>query len=181
MMPVSTVRLAMLTLTLAIAGMAGAAEQPSCEDESFGWSATNPPLNLRHVLCGEIKKNGDVVGMHSRAIIATAPVKEVQAEPPQPDGTYSTRIFFDNGKSKNSTFYPDNCSVEQVTNSILHAVRNSHAPGKPWGKLGCSAPAKPDPKYCTGPGGERFVIRFAEFDDGRINTAFPQRGESCPK
>lgn len=180
-MAVRVVRLAVLAVSLAVGSAAGAAEKPSCEDESFGWSQTSPPLNLRHVLCGEVKKNGDVVGMHSRAIIDTAPVKEVQAQPPQVDGIYDTKVFFENGKSKNSTFYPDNCSVEQVTNSILYAVKNSHAPGKPWGKLGCSAPAKADPKYCTGPGGERFVIRFAEFDDGRINTAFPQKGESCPK
>ncbi len=172
---------AALALTLALTGVAGATGKPSCEDESFGWSATEPSINLRHVLCGEIKKNGDVVGMHSRAIIDTAPVKEVQTQPAQPDGLYNTRVFFENGKAKNSTFYPDNCSVEQVTNSILHAVRNSHGPAKPWGKLGCSAPAKPDARYCTGPGGERFVIRFAEFDDGRINTAFPQMGETCPK
>lgn len=180
-MAVRVVRLAVLAVGLAACGAAGAAEKPSCEDESFGWSQTSPSLNLRHVLCGEVKKNGDVVGMHSRAIIDTAPVKEVQAQPPQADGIYDTKVFFENGKSKNSTFYPDNCSVEQVTNSILYAVKNSHGPGKPWGKLGCSAPAKADPKYCTGPGGERFVIRFAEFDDGRINTAFPQKGESCPK
>ncbi|MGQ3045801.1 MAG: EndoU domain-containing protein [Niveispirillum sp.] len=180
-MAVQLVRLVMLVFSLAACGAAGAAEKPSCEDESFGWSQTNPSVNLRHVLCGEVKKNGDVVGMHSRAIIDTAPVKEVQAQPPQADGVYSTKVFFENGKSKNSTFYPDNCGVEQVTNSILYAVKHSHAPGKPWGKLGCSAPAKPDPKYCTGPGGERFVIRFAEFDDGRINTAFPQMGESCPQ
>ncbi|KPF86112.1 hypothetical protein IP70_07110 [alpha proteobacterium AAP38] len=180
-MAVQVVRLVVLVFSLAACGAAGAAEKPSCEDESFGWSQTNPSVNLRHVLCGEVKKNGDVVGMHSRAIIDTAPVKEVQAQPPQADGVYSTKVFFENGKSKNSTFYPDNCGVEQVTNSILYAVKHSHAPGKPWGKLGCSAPAKPDPKYCTGPGGERFVIRFAEFDDGRINTAFPQMGESCPQ
>lgn len=180
-MAVRMVRLAALVFGLATCGPAVAAEKPSCEDESFGWSQTSPSLNLRHVLCGEVKKNGDVVGMHSRAIIDSAPVKEVQAQPPQADGVYSTKVFFENGKSKNSTFYPDNCSVEQVTNSILYAVKHSHAPGKPWGKLGCSAPAKPDAKYCTGPGGARFVIRFAEFDDGRINTAFPQMGESCPQ
>lgn len=175
------VRLTGMALCLLAASGAAAAGQPSCEDESFGWSDTSPAVNLRHVLCGEIKKNGDVVGMHSRAVLDTAPVKEVQAQPAQADGLYSAKVFFENGKSKNSTFYPDHCSVEQVTRSILYAVKNSHGPAKPWGKLGCSAPAKPDPTFCTGPGGERFVIRFAEFDDGRINTAFPQMGESCPQ
>lgn len=174
------VRLAMAATLLLAAGAAGAADQPSCEDESFGWSRTEPSINLRHVLCGEVKKNGDVVGMHSRAIIDTAPVKEVQAQPPQADGLYGARVLFENGKAKNSTFYPDGCTAEQVTNSILHAVRNSFGPAKPWGKLGCAAPAKADPKYCRGPQGQRFVIRFAEFDDGRINTAFPQMGETCP-
>lgn len=181
MMAVRMVRLAALGFCLLAAGGAFAADMPSCEDESFGWSQTEPSLNLRHVLCGEVKKNGDVVGMHSRAIIDTAPVKQVEAQPAQADGVYSTKVFFENGKTKNSTFYPDNCSVEQVTNSILYAVKHSHALGKPWGKLGCSAPAKPDPTYCTGPQGQRFVIRFAAFDDGRINTAFPQMGESCPQ
>mgnify|MGYP000921594369 CR=1 FL=1 len=180
-MAMRLVRAAAMACALLAAGGAGAAGKPSCEDESFGWSDTVPSLNLRHVLCGEIKKNGDVVGMHSRAIIDTASVKELQAQPALADGLYSARVFFENGKSKNSTFYPDNCSVEQITSSILHAVRHSHAPGKPWGRLGCSAPAKPDPKYCTGPEGQRFVIRFAPFDDGRINTAFPQMGETCPK
>lgn len=180
-MAVRLVRAAVMATALLVAGSAGAAPQPSCEDEAFGWSDTDPPLNLRHVHCGEIKRNGDVVGMHSRAIFDTAPVKEMQAQPPQPNGLYNARVFFENGKSKNSTFYPDNCSVEQITSSILHAVRNSHAPGKPWGRLGCSAPARPDPKYCMGPAGQRFVIRFAPLNDGRINTAFPQMGEECPR
>ncbi|WP_245838408.1 EndoU domain-containing protein [Niveispirillum lacus] len=170
-----------MTVTLTLAAAAGATTEPSCTDEGFGWSQTDPPLNLRHVLCGEIKKNGDVVGMHSRTLIDTAPIKEMQPQPTQPNGLYSARVIFENGRSKNSTFYPDNCSVAQVTRSILYAVNNSHGPGKPWGKLGCSAPATPDSSYCTGPGGERFVIRFAVFDDGRINTAFPQMGESCPQ
>lgn len=165
---------------LALAFMASPAKAaPDCRDEGFHWSDTTPSLNLRHVLCGEVKKNGDVVGLHSRAIIATAPVEKVEAQPPQADGLYNVKAYFTNGKTKNSTFYPDNCSAEQVTQSILYAVKNSFGPGKPWGKLGCSAPVGNDPKYCTGPQGQRFVIRFAEFDDGRINTAFPQMGESC--
>ena len=173
-------RLAMAGLCLLAAGGARAADKPSCEDETFAWTDTVPALNLRHILCGEIKKNGDVAGMHSRAIIETAPIKEVQAQPPGPNGLYGATLFFENGKSKNSTFFPDICTVEQVTNSILYAVKHSHAPAKPWGKLGCSAPAKADPKYCAGPDGTRFVIRFGELDDGRINTAFPLIGESCP-
>lgn len=174
------IRLAMVGLCLLVTSGAQAGDKPSCEDETFAWSDTQPALNLRHILCGEIKKNGDVVGMHSRVIQETAPVKEIQAQPAGPDGLYGATVYFENGKSKNSTFFPDSCTVEQLTNSILYAVRHSHGPAKPWGKLGCSAPAKADPKYCTGPDGARIVIRFGELDDGRVNTAFPLIGESCP-
>lgn len=173
-----------LLLALAAAGGAAGpamADGPDCRDAGFRWSGTEPAINMRHVLCGEIKGNGDVVGLHARAIADTAPVTAIRPDGGgAPDGTYGARVAFSNGKEKFSTFYPDHCTAAEIEKSILHAVRNSFGPTRPWGRLGCTAPDTVTPGYCRGPQGQRFVIRFGELKDGRINTAFPQTGETCP-
>ncbi|MFV3075777.1 EndoU domain-containing protein [Niveispirillum fermenti] len=170
---------------LALAASCGAAfpalaDGPDCRDADFRWSRTEPAINMRHVLCGEIKGNGDVVGLHARAIAGTAPVKAIRPEGGAPDGTYGARVEFSNGKTKFSTFYPDHCTAADIEKSILHAVRNSFGAARPWGRLGCAAPDGTTPGYCRGPQGQRLVIRFGELKDGRINTAFPLTGETCP-
>lgn len=175
------VRWTAVLLGLYLASAAMAQEKPAdCRNEQWGWSDSDPAVNLRHVLCGEIKKDGKVVGMHSRAMLIFAPVKDVQADPPMPSGLYNARVTFTNDGRKTSTFFPDNCTAAQIEHSILHALHNRIGPAKPWGDLGCTAPPGDDGRYCRGPQGQRFVIRYGTLPDGRVNTAFPQMGETCP-
>lgn len=171
----------LMALGLCLTGsMAQAEAAMSCADEAFQWSDGKPRINLRHILCGEIKKNGDPVGLHSKALVATSKIiAGIDAQPTQPDGLYGATVRFENGTSKFSTLYPDNCTPAQITASIRYAFANQSGSAKPWGFLGCSAPAVPTAEQCTGPKGQRFVIRFGLNKEGDINTAFPLIGESC--
>jgi hypothetical protein len=78
----------------------------------------------------------------------------------------------DPGRSKFSSMFPDNCSIEQVLNSISHASANPERncpEGSPrWVKCGKNRPAF-DTKELF------FLIGFAEHKDNKINTAFPLR------
>jgi hypothetical protein len=161
-------------------GLAQAQTAMTCADAAFQWSDGNPRINLRHILCGEINKKGDPVGMHSTALLSTSKIiAGIDAQPVRPNGLYGATIRFENGTSKFSTLYPDQCTPAQIVASIRYAAANQSGPAQPWGFLGCSASAVPTAEQCTGPKGERFVIRFGVNKEGDINTAFPLMGESC--
>lgn len=181
-MAIGRIRATLATLALClIAGVAQAQTAMTCADEAFQWSDGKPRINLRHILCGEINKKGDPVGMHSKALLSTSKIiAGLDAQPVQPNGLYGATVRFENGTSKFSTLFPDNCTPAQIIGSVRYAAANQTGPAKPWGFLGCSAPTVPTAEQCTGPKGERFVIRFGLNKEGDINTAFPLIGENCP-
>lgn len=43
-------------------GLASTAALADCADPNFDWSATNPPVNVRHVFCGEFNNQGRPTG-----------------------------------------------------------------------------------------------------------------------
>lgn len=150
-----------------------------CANPAFGWSATRPPVNVRHVFCGEFNTKGRPTGAHSMAMINTSAIVLGVTNPRNPrNGLFdATVIFNDNGRQapKLSTFYPDACSPGQIVNSIAYAASHQTGPAQPWGVLGPSAPKAGDKAYCLGSNGQPFTIRMGLIDgDSRVNTAFPQ-------
>lgn len=153
----------------------GAAAAADCRDPAFAWSDTEPPVNLRHIFCGEIN-DGRPQGMHSRHLLATSPVaRGIIRRQDEGRGIYSVTLRFANGKVKLSTFFPDACSVEAVTRSIVYAAHHSRGRHRAWGEVGPSAPQPMAAGYCLDDGGNPLMIRFGRLSDGRINTAFPER------
>lgn len=172
----------MKTMTVALGVMAGLlvagpapAADPQCPSPAYHFSATAPQINLRHIFCGEVNNKGKNVGFHSTQALGQIGVPTLVA------GTLHTvnapDIFtatsqFPNGGNKFSTFFPNDCSQDQIVESILYAVGHAE-PYHPWGQVGPSAPAGGAVVgHCLN-GGAPFRIRFAE-KDGQINTAFPE-------
>ena len=141
-------------------------------------------MNQKHIFCGEWKDNRPK-GFHSRpggANPATVKSFSVQ-DPPDSAGIYTGKWSHgsDPGRTKFSSMFPDNCSIEQVLNSISHASANperSCPEGSPrWVKCGKNRPAFDTRElsgYCSN-NGKFFMIGFAEPRGNKINTAFPLR------
>ncbi len=146
-----------------------------CRDPAFHWSETQPPVNLRHIFCGEID-GGRPKGLHSARLLETSPVAlAIKRRQEEGGGIYSAIVRFAGGKEKLSTFFPDACTVADVAQSVAFAARHVAGRNPAWGELGPSSPAAGMPGYCLDAGGEPLTIRFGRLKDGRINTAFPDR------
>jgi hypothetical protein len=169
-----------MTLLAALAVGAGIggcepADAVDCKDRGFDWSDDDPPINRRHVFCGEIN-DGKPMGFHSTRLQATSQVVTGVRELSQArNGIADATVAFTNGATKFSTLFPDACTVDQVLASIHYASTRATRPHPVWGKLGPSAPAPAAEGYCLDGGGQPFEIRLGFLRDGRINTAFPNR------
>jgi hypothetical protein len=141
-------------------------------------------VNQKHVFCGEWKDNRSK-GFHSRpggvnpSTVRSFTVQDL----PDAAGIYTGKWSHknDSGRSKFSSMFPDNCSMEQVLNSISHASTNPERncpEGSPrWVKCGKNRPVGDTRElsgYCS-KNGQFFLIGFAESRDNKINTAFPLR------
>ncbi|MBI5936528.1 MAG: EndoU domain-containing protein [Betaproteobacteria bacterium] len=168
--------LSTLLFALAIATAAFGASA-DCADPNFDWSATNPPVNVRHVFCGAFNAQGRPTGLHSMAIVNTSAIILGVNNPANPrNGVYDATVAFTNNgvrSQKMSTFFPNACSQGQITASIVYAANNQTGPAQPWGVLGPSAPQNGGNAYCLGSNGQPIVIRMGLLNDGRVNTAFP--------
>lgn len=164
----------MLTLTMALlSAEARAATDADCGDPAFHWSADEPPINVRHVFCGEVR-DGRPRGFHSRRLRATAPwVAGIGRPSDEGDGIYSAVVTFAIGGRKLSTFFPDHCEVAEVTRSVRYAATHPMGAHRSWGVIGPSAPDGQAAGYCLGRSGRPFPIRLGLLADGRVNTAFP--------
>lgn len=127
------------------------------------WSDTSPNINLWHVFEGEINRSGKPVGYHSRPggqDPANARVVSVRDNPNRL-GVYTARVAIRDGndwKEKNSSFFPDKLSNDEVIDIVLNAYRNSDNPN-----------AQP----FEGPSGLGFRIQGYTSNRGGINTAYP--------
>jgi hypothetical protein len=144
-----------------------------CRRPGFAWSDHLPPINRRHVFCGEIR-DGEPKGFHALALRPTARlVRAVERRAGERRGIYQAIVQFANGRRKLSTFFPDRCTVEEITRSIHHAASHPGGRHPAWGEIGPSAPTDGAGGFCLDDDGRRFEIRFSRLKDGRINTAFP--------
>lgn len=149
------------------------AAQPDCRDPAFHWSEGQPPINLRHVFCGEVR-NGQPKGFHSMQLrSSTSHVAGISGRREQRNGIYSAIVTFSNGQRKLSTFFPDHCTVSQLLKSIEYAARNPRFEHRAWGWVGSSAPAPDAEMFCLDNHRQAFEIRFGVLANGRVNTAFP--------
>lgn len=153
------------------------------------WSRSDPQVNLSHIFCGEIGRNGDPKGYHSRAVaLPTGAVDHVEGASRGHDGVYDATVIYSNGRQKRSTFYPDACPAEAILHSVLYAYGHQTGAHPAWGVLGPSAPdgaapdgAAPDAGsrddgYCRDDSGQPFEIRIGTIrrrGQDAVNTAFP--------
>jgi hypothetical protein len=148
-----------------------------CTDANWHWSTTQPRVNRLHVFCGEIGANNTPKGFHSRQLLAdSAVVTAVNNIRNQHQGLFDADVDFTapaQPHSKFSTFFPDACTVDQVTASVVYAANNQAGPAPGWGVLGPSAPPAGGAAYCLDSQGAPFVIRMGLLGNGDVNTAFP--------
>jgi len=127
------------------------------------WSDTSPNINVWHVFEGEINRSGKPVGYHSRPggqDPANARVVSVRDNPNRL-GVYTARVAIRDGgewKEKNSSFFPDSLSSDEVIDIVLNAYRES---------------SNPNAQPFEGPSGLGFRIQGYTSGRGGINTAFP--------
>ncbi|MBW8725510.1 MAG: EndoU domain-containing protein [Inquilinus limosus] len=173
-----------LLLLLSWAGQPMAASLDCSDAGKRLWSRSDPQVNLSHIFCGEIGRNGDPKGFHSRAVaLPTGAVDRVEDGRHHGGETYDGTVIYSNGRRKRSTFYPDDCSAEAILRSVLYAYRNQTGDHPAWGVLGPSAPegAASDgggqgDGYCRDARGRPFEIRIGTIrrrGQDAINTAFP--------
>ncbi|TSD84882.1 hypothetical protein FFK22_030300 [Mycobacterium sp. KBS0706] len=143
------------------------------------WSRSDPQVNLSHIFCGEIGRNGDPKGFHSRAAgLPTGAVDRVEETAHRGGEVYDATVIFSNGRRKRSTFYPDDCPAEAILRSVLYAWRNQTGAHPAWGVLGPSAPdgGSQGDGYCRDGRGLPFEIRIGTIQrrgQDAVNTAFP--------
>jgi EndoU nuclease-like protein len=139
-------------------------------------------MNQKHLFCGEWNR-GRAKGFHSRpdGMSPDTVAKLSIQDKPNAAGIYTGRWSYQNHPEKNkfSSMFPNNCSAQQVLNSINYASSNSDPQcpkGAPnWTKCGQNKPQtsnKEDSKYCS-KDGQFFTIGYAPPKNGKINTAFP--------
>lgn len=149
-----------------------------CDDPTWGWSATNPPVNTRHVFCGEVDgAQHRPKGFHSNQLLAESTVvTAINNIRNVRNGIYDADVSFAAPAQPNvkmSTFFPDACTVGQITASIVYAVTHQVGPHPQWGVLGPSAPQAGAAGYCLDSTGSAFEIRMGLLQNGDVNTAFP--------
>jgi hypothetical protein len=164
----------LIAIAMSLTGVGTPVAALDCRDRAFQWSDDQPAINRLHVFCGEI--SGDWPrGFHSTRLQGTsAVVTGLTARSNERDGIYDATVKFRNGTNKFSTFFPDTCNVDQVVTSIRYAAAHIERPHPQWGKLGPSAPAIDNDRYCLDDKGHPFEIRMGFLADGRVNTAFPE-------
>lgn len=139
-------------------------------------------INQQHIFCGEwdrdrpkgfhAQPNGKNPSSVARLFIQSKPNKA---------GVYTIRWKHSRNPSREkfSSMFPDQCSQQQVLNSILYASRHeipcpSNSPG--WLQCGRNRPSavsqKDDLPYCSD-NDTFFTIGLAFDRKGIINTAFP--------
>lgn len=139
-------------------------------------------MNQKHLFCGEWNR-GRAKGFHSRpdGINPDAVAKFSTQDKPNAADIYSGRWSYQNHAEKNkfSSMFPDNCSTQQVLNSINHAASNPDPQfprGTPnWTKCGQNKPQvskQESSKYCS-TDDRFFTIGYAPPKHDKINTAFP--------
>ncbi|GKS68652.1 hypothetical protein W03_06560 [Nitrosomonas sp. PY1] len=142
----------------------------------------NPFINQQHIFCGEWHRDRPK-GFHSRpdgknpTSIAWLSIQSK----PNKAGIYTVRWSHVRNpkKEKFSSMFPDQCTKQQVLNSIRYAARHtvrcpSNSPN--WLQCGQNKPSitteKENPQFCNY-NNNLFTIGVAFDDNNKVNTAFP--------
>ncbi len=133
-----------------------------------GGSGDEIAVNEEHIFNGQYKYNGKVVGFHSRPGGEDPDNAWVNSviDKPNDMGIYTASVTICKTSAhkkcgtKNSSFFPDSMSAEQVIAAIQYAYENQTTDGNPF----------------RGPSGEDFSIEgytLTVDDVTIINTAYP--------
>lgn len=137
-----------------------------------------PSVDLEHIFCGEVRRDGRAVGFHSRPggrnPDTVSDTTEMRPDPARP-GIYSLfrfRITSDgrSGTKSLSTMFPDHCDADNVIAAIRHAYRTGRKQDR-----GFNGESGPD---CQDRNGRSFRIEgFTASERGQvvITTAYPGR------
>lgn len=161
--------------------LATAGELVTCAEGGPDWSASQPPVNLRHIFCGETNRRGRAVGYHALGGTREPGEARIEAvlEPLDRHGVYRARVCIvasgapaeEAGQRevgcKRSTLFPDAWSEARVLAAILGAYRQAVADG--------SVDAR---GHWRGPSGagfdiEGWLLPTPAGAPPRINTAWP--------
>ena len=150
-----------------LAATAATALEIDCRGPEPVWSASEPPVNLTHIFCGEINSRGRPVGFHARPKGFDPPNARLIEiiDGPNALGVYTAEVAiraeatgWQTADEKFSSFFPDSMTSQQVLDAILAAFRDARDGEGKW---------RGDP-------GLGFLIEGWLLPDGRrINTAWP--------
>lgn len=156
----------------------------NCGSSSHWVTAYNQQqVNHAHIFCGEVNREGRVVGFHARPRGQNpSTVREFRVtQSVNNQGIYGGEWSHTSGGGRKfSTMFPDRCTAEQVINSIAYAQANrvqcpSGAPNWAWCGLNAPTDRSQQTRFCTANNGSSYQIAGATNRDGKINTGFPLR------
>ncbi|MDX1736727.1 MAG: EndoU domain-containing protein [Alphaproteobacteria bacterium] len=138
-----------------------------------------------HIFCGDINlRKGRATGYHHRvsgrdsAIARVGDISKINPE----TGVYEAAPVevFHNGKwfykKRGSSFFPDQCTRQQVVNSVLYAAENHicRFPNGKWGGMSAPSSQGNEENYCYGIDGQQLVVNgYFTKDPNHIATAWP--------
>ncbi|MBO0351769.1 EndoU domain-containing protein [Phormidium pseudopriestleyi FRX01] len=171
---------------LLVAFLQGIAQGQSinCGSSSHWVTAYNQQqVNHAHIFCGEVNREGRVVGFHARPRGQNpSTVRQFRVtQSVDNQGIYGGEwSHTSGGGSKFSTMFPDRCTAEQVINSIAYAQANrvqcpNGAPNWAWCGLNAPTDSSQQTRFCPANNGSSYRIAGATNRDGKINTGFPLR------
>ena len=150
-----------------------------CSGPEPVWSATEPPVNLTHIFCGEINRRGRPVGFHARPHGADPPNARLidVTDGPNALGVYTAEVAvrrpatgWQTADEKFSSFFPDRMTPQQVLDAVLAAFHDAQG-----------GDARNGQGKWRGDPGLGFLIEGWLLPDGRrINTAWPIYVEGAP-
>ncbi|APQ10379.1 hypothetical protein BJP27_02240 [Pseudomonas oryzihabitans] len=165
-------------------------------------SRTNPSINQRHIFCGEINVSGNATGFHAQPGGHSPTIGAAAGSPVAADITggsayivqpgtahpgpyrYKANVRIRNAggafipKLSPSTFFPNDCSKDQIIASIRYAYQHPYKSVTPTGSdfNGPSAPYVSATDYCLGENGYPFTVGGFLNQIGGVwilNSAFP--------
>lgn len=110
--------------------------QMDCAEISH-WSTTNPPVNQKHVFCGEWNQRKNRPAGENPITVGALEI----TQQPNSQQIYGTRWSYGDypDREKFSSMFPDGCTREQVLKSVVYAVKHPKPcpQGSPrWTKCG---------------------------------------------
>ncbi|SMF32268.1 EndoU nuclease [Tistlia consotensis] len=131
--------LLLLWLALAATGPATAAA-PDCSRAATVWSASDPPVDLTHLFCGEVDRHRSALeGYHALAGERSAGEPEIRQRyaGPNADGVSRAVVCLTGARAaglrrpcKCSSLFPADWSVGRVVAAILAALRDGSTDGR---------------------------------------------------